>query len=98
MDISSGEKVYISLAGCRGWNWQAGGLEEEQQRRFMDVVKEHMKLFAAREEVAVDRVRWRQMIGGSERKEMCGAGGKGTHPKKRKRRRIQKGQTFQTTK
>ncbi|KAF7647373.1 hypothetical protein LDENG_00173260 [Lucifuga dentata] len=33
------------------------------KRRFMDVVKEDMKLVGVREEEAEDRVRWRQMIG-----------------------------------
>ncbi|KAF7667879.1 hypothetical protein LDENG_00044320 [Lucifuga dentata] len=32
------------------------------KRRFMDVVKEDMKLAGVREEEAEDRVRWRQMI------------------------------------
>ena len=32
------------------------------KRRFMDVVKEDMKVVAVREEEAEDRVRWRQMI------------------------------------
>ncbi|KAF7654546.1 hypothetical protein LDENG_00068520 [Lucifuga dentata] len=32
------------------------------KRRFMDVVKEDMKLVGVREEEAEDRVRWRQMI------------------------------------
>ncbi|KAF7662280.1 hypothetical protein LDENG_00240050 [Lucifuga dentata] len=32
------------------------------ERRFMDAVKEDMKLVGLREEEAEDRVRWRQMI------------------------------------
>ncbi|KAF7641470.1 hypothetical protein LDENG_00280470 [Lucifuga dentata] len=32
------------------------------KRRFMDAVKEDMKLVDVREEEAEDRVRWRQMI------------------------------------
>ncbi|KAF7655665.1 hypothetical protein LDENG_00052730 [Lucifuga dentata] len=32
------------------------------KRRFMDVVKEDMKLVGVREEEAEDRVRWRQLI------------------------------------
>ncbi|KAF7651093.1 hypothetical protein LDENG_00116160 [Lucifuga dentata] len=32
------------------------------KRRFMDVVKEDMKLVGVREEEAEDRVRWKQMI------------------------------------
>ncbi|KAF7669317.1 hypothetical protein LDENG_00206530, partial [Lucifuga dentata] len=32
------------------------------KRKFMDVVKEDMKLVGVREEEAEDRVRWRQMI------------------------------------
>ncbi|KAF7659468.1 hypothetical protein LDENG_00297190 [Lucifuga dentata] len=32
------------------------------KRRFMDAVKEDMKLVGVREEEAEDRVRWRQMI------------------------------------
>ena len=31
--------------------------------RFMDVVKDNMKLVGVREEDAEDKVRWRQMIG-----------------------------------
>lgn len=31
------------------WNLQAGGLEEEQSRRFMDKVKDNIKLFDVKE-------------------------------------------------
>lgn len=48
----------------------------------MDVAKEHMKLFAAREEGAADRVRWRQMIGSEGRE---GRKGAESSPKGRKK-------------
>ena len=47
------------------------------KRRFMDVVKEDMKLVGVREEDAEDRVRWRQMI-------CCGVP-KGKSQKKKKK-------------
>lgn len=49
----------LELAGRRPGGRAAG--------RFMDVAKEHMELLAAREEGAVDGVRWRQMIGSEGR-------------------------------
>lgn len=55
-----GGTANVSLAGCWGWQSQAGGGGGE---RFNDVVKEDMKLACAREEDAEDTAGWRLMIG-----------------------------------
>lgn len=55
--------VWVGYGRCSR-NCRAGGLEEEQKRRFMERMREDMKLLGVREEGAGDeQLQWKQMIG-----------------------------------
>lgn len=43
--------VNVSVEGCRGWNLQTWAFQEEQRGKFIDVVKEGMKLVGLEERV-----------------------------------------------
>ena len=51
------------MAGeCWTWSCQAGGKEEGQKMRYMDVINEYMKVVGVNAEEAEDGDRWREVI------------------------------------
>ena len=60
--MSRGEIVNILVEGWLSFELPGRRPRGRPRRRFMDVVKEDMKVVGVREEDAEDRVRWRQLI------------------------------------
>lgn len=62
-EMCRGGEVNVLIEGGWRWNWQAGRTPRGRaRRRFIDVVKDDMKLAGVKAENVEDWVRWRQLI------------------------------------